>query len=265
MLNFNVVKAEFIKLQRDNFMSKMQIFSLLFWPILSFSTAWYSYKPFDLNSATLYTMNTETNLFQFLIIGFMGWMTFSSLVQSAWQMSYERESGTLEAIFITPASIMSVMFGRALGSLFSNIWMFFIFCFSLIFISGEISIQYIMRLPIAFMIIFSTALCWGVVMNVLFLFTRQSSFFFDLFDEPMYLFSGVKIEFSTFPIWAKIIGIIFPLTHSLVASRSVIYGTFNIYQCTSVLITMLILILISKILLHAALISLRRNGTYSFY
>jgi len=52
-------------------------------------------------------------------------------------MEIERTNGTLEIIFISPSSKLAMMYGRAIGSLFENIWMFFVFSIFTYFVFGD--------------------------------------------------------------------------------------------------------------------------------
>ena len=37
----------------------------------------------------------------------------------------------------------------------------------------------------------------------------------DVFDAPMILFAGTRIPVQCFPVWAKVISLLFPLTYCL--------------------------------------------------
>lgn len=228
---FQIIKAEIKKYHRNTFNSKKTYFSLLIWPIILFLNSYYSYKVFNLNQSVWKSFNSTNAIITFLITGFLGYNCFWSLVQSGWQMRLERQDGTLETIFLSSVNRISMIYGRVLGALFENIWMFFLFCIFVIVYSKGIPIRNIIYIPFAFIILIVSATVWGGLMNVIFLFSRDASVLFNIFDQPMALFSGVRVPTMIFPLWAKVISVIFPLTHALVIIRSMIIdGKMFIYN-----------------------------------
>lgn len=107
---------------------------------------------------------------------------------------------------------------------------------------------------IVFFLVTSMAVVWGMFLNSLFLFSRDSGFLFTVLEEPMEIFSGVKVPTVLFPIWAKAISIIFPLTYAVEAVRRVFLLGGSLYEIRSFL---LIGILIIGILLAGIKVILR--------
>lgn len=216
----------------------------------------------------MYGVDVEQSLIAFLITGFMGYNFFWSMVQSASQMGLERISGTLETIFLSPVNRLALVYGRALGALFENIWLFSVFSVFVLFSSGNITIRNILCLPVMFVVLVLSAMVWGGFMNVIFLFSRDASYLFNILDEPMVLFAGVRIPISAFPLWAKVISTIFPLTHSLILVRNLFkYNSLSgsIMDIIYLLITLLIMILLTIFLLKKAEKHARTSGDFTFY
>lgn len=215
-----VIGAEIIKQHRNWFNSKYTYFSLLLWPILIFINIYFSYKPFEgIYQQKLFEAIGSDDLMLFLIVGALSQNCFWAMVQTAWQMSYERQSGTLDIIFLAPANKLCLMYGRALGAIFESVWMLGVFSIIIISLFSGVSITMLIKVPIIFVILIISATVWGGLMNVAFLFSRDATFLFNIFDDPMTLFSGTRIPIQVFPIWAKVIASIFPLTHALVLIR----------------------------------------------
>lgn len=102
--------AEMVKEHRHSFHSKMVYFSLLIWPAIMFVTAYYSFAPFRLGAdSPLARFLSPEQLPLFLLTGYLGYIFFWCLVQSAWQMSFEREAGTMEMIFISPVNRLAFL------------------------------------------------------------------------------------------------------------------------------------------------------------
>ncbi|AUS11641.1 multidrug ABC transporter permease [Bacillus subtilis] len=264
-----VIKAEIYKQHKNSFHSTKAYFSLLIWPILNLINAYLCYKPFNLNDLKLYRINTSDELISFLLIGFFTYISFKSLMQSALQMSYERSNGTLETIFLSPANRLSLIYGRSLGFIFGNIWMFFAFTFFIMCYIGSIPIYNLVYFPICFILIVISATLWGGLLNTIFLFSRDASILFMIIDDPMMLFSGVRIPLTLFPIWAQVISFIFPLTHVLAVVRDLmLFGDISLSSWNHLLYLLselLFMFMITLFLLPKAEKHARINGELTFY
>lgn len=245
-----VVLAEMKKQFKHTFHNGLIIFSMFLWPLLSFATAYYQFKPFSFQGTydSVSYLNEDT-LITFILIGYFAMMFFRSLVESAWRFSFERTSGTLELIFMSPANRTAVIFGNALASLLSNVWMFTVFIIGMFLIANTTVITNPLLLIFGLILMMIMAVLWGMFLNSLFIFSRDSSFLFTILEEPMELFSGVKIPVQLFPFWAKAIAGLFPLTYAVKLLRKIIFlnSTFQdvsslIYTSIFICITMFIAI-----------------------
>lgn len=240
---FKVVKAECKKQHLNYFHSKIIYVSLFIWPILSFITSYYSFKPFKIVNGKIPYLNEE-NIIIYLLLGYMTMSLFRSLVQSAWNFSFERISGTLELIYLSPASRQAVILGNAISSLFESVVVMVCFSIGVIIFKKEVlNINYL-GLMVVLLITLIMAVLWGMLLNSLFLFSRDSGFLFTILEEPMEIFSGVKVPVVVFPIWAKAISVIFPLTYAIEGVRKVILnGDSSIYLGKFIMIGVTIIII----------------------
>lgn len=215
--------AEIKKEHRHSFHSKMIYFSLLVWPVIMFVTAYYSFAPFRMEpDSPLARFVAADQLPLFLLTGYLGYIFYWCLVQSAWQMSFERQAGTMEMIFISPVNRLAFLYGRSLSSLVEGVWLFFCFALlALIFVGGMQPSGWWAPL-LAFVILLVSAVIWGGFLSVLFLFSRDASFLYTVLDEPMLIFSGVRLPPLAFPLWAKLIAFCFPLTYALQLVRGLL-------------------------------------------
>jgi ABC-2 type transport system permease protein len=218
-----VLLAEIKKQHRSYFFNKSIYISLFIWPLLTFVTAYYSYKPFRMDkiSEGLDYVN-ESNLIIFGLMGYLCLIFFRCFVQSAWRFSMERTFGTLELIYITPASRLAFIIGNAVSSLFESIWLFVIFALGIFLIN---TVQFKINIWCALLgvlLLVILAMLWGMLLNALFLFSRDSAFLFTILEEPMEIFAGIKVPASVFPIWAKAISVVFPLTYIAEMLRRII-------------------------------------------
>ncbi|SHJ54114.1 ABC-2 type transport system permease protein [Hathewaya proteolytica DSM 3090] len=271
---FMIIKAEIIKQYNDSFNSYFTYCSLLLWPILGLFTVYFTYKPFSMEKAAAFGINNGKQLMIFLCTGYVAYNCFWAMVQSAWRFSSrERTSGTLEMAFISPANRMALIYGKALGSLLQQTWMFVSFCIVLLIYVGGFSIRSIVSLPLLFVILIISSTVWGGMLNSLFLFSRDSSILMNVLDDPMVLFSGVKMPVTSLPHWGQVIGSIFPLTYCLNISRSLLTNFVdNGFSCNYIMINLgklllclLLMFIITKYCMKKAEEKNRKYGNFEFY
>ncbi|WP_287715153.1 ABC transporter permease [Blautia sp.] len=248
---FLTCKGEIKKQQKNYYNSWSNFISLLIWPVLIFLSTYYVYLSFDITLLKQYGINSNHDLMIFLVIGALGYNSFFSMVQGAFQILNERENGTLEIVYSTPASRMGLLYGRALGGLFQSIWMFSLFFLYIIFFKDSLTIHRLFVIIISYIILIVSSTIWGGFINILFILTRDANYLFTICDEPMNFFSGTKIPTLAFPMWAKIISAIFPLTYCLSIMRNLIMTTnldsiltalykLSFSLCTIIIITYLL-------------------------
>lgn len=243
-------------------------FTMIIWPILTFINVLCFYKTFSFSEKKWLVFNNSTYVYQYLAIGFFVYNCFFSLVRNALFMRHEREEGVLEMVFLTPANRMALVYGRALGALIQNASMMICFAFLMLLTLNAGTVNFAM-FPVILVLVYGVACIWGGLMNTIFLFSRDSEIIFYVLDEPMLLFSGVKHPIEIFPIWGKVVSLIFPLTYILAISRKLmlkftIMNNFNHYVI--ILIGyILLLVLLNKWLLEKVEKHFKEYGDLSFY
>ena len=263
-----VIKAEIVKQQQHDYHSWFVYLSLLVWPILGFFEVYYTYKPFEFTEYMGITNHKE--LLALLGTGFMSYTCFWSMVQNAWSMAnQERRGGTLEVTFLSPANRMAMIYGRALGALVQETWMFCCFCIFILFYTKAIHVYNLFLLPLVFVLLLISSTIWGGMMNAIFMFSRDASIIMNLFDTPMVLFSGARIPSSCFPLWGKIISLFFPLTYCINIIRLVLKIQENsrgwLDNMIGLLICLGIMILVTVFLTRKAEAKNRKTGEIQFY
>lgn len=216
-----VIKAEIVKQQQYDYHSPFVYLSLFLWPVLGFLEVYYTYKPFSLTGYM--GISNSRELLAFLGTGFMAYTCFWSMVQNAWSMAnQERKGGTLEITFLSPANRLAMNYGRALGALIQETWMFCCFCIFILVYTKTVRLYNLLLLPLVFVLLIVSSTIWGGMLNSIFMFSRDASVIMDIFDTPMTLFSGTRVPGSCFPQWAKVISLLFPLTYCINIIRFVL-------------------------------------------
>lgn len=262
--------AEAKKQHKMNFHSRLMYYSMLLWPVLQLMVSYYSYKPFENTqmSSVIAAWIGKDKVFAFVLFGSIGYMFFGSFIQSAWRFSFERTAGTLELIYITPASRLGVMLGNALASLFVSAWMFTVFCVGALIFFSDLRVHLAM-LPVAVLALTLPAICWGIFLNSLFMFTRDSGMLYETLQAPMEMFGGTKVPYAIFPLWGKIFGAVFPLTWSIIVLRKIFMQGAGLADIRSELLLLggmcVLLVLLTVYLLKKAEQYGRKTGNMALF
>ena len=258
-----IVGAEAFKQHKNYFHSKTIYISLFIWPILSFLTSYYGFLVFDFGDVQVEYL-TADNILLYLLLGYMCLSFFVSLVQSAWRFSFERTSGTMELVFLSPANRFAVILGNTVSSLFESVVVMVAFSI-IVFLLHREQLQ-VMLLPAILVLLMLSLLgiLWGVFLNALFLYSRDSDFWFTILEGPMETFSGVKVPVALFPTWAKIVAGIFPLTYILDGVRSTFLAGSSLKDLTlffaKTILVALILFMGALIVLQCVEKHVRKTG-----
>lgn len=222
------IAAELTKQHRNRTRGRATFFSLLFWPALSFLTSYYTMKPYRTGEGSVLSrVIPDERIPLFLLSGYLVFQLFWTVVQAAWLFEQERKNGTVETVFLTPASKIAFLYGRSLYCLLHGIWMFAVFSLlTFVFITDVSSVNWAALLP-ALMLIMVAAVIWGALLSAVSLFSRESSFLYYIFQTPMELFGGVRIPPAVFPAWATGLSTLFPVTYSLILVRGALYGSIG--------------------------------------
>lgn len=244
---------------------------MLVFPFLHFLTLYYSFKPFESTKLTSYFTKFlgTNNYLNFIIIGYLGLMFFQCFIMSAMMFSRERVLGTLELIYLSPANIFSILLGNAITSLINNVWMFTVFSLLVLYFFTSINILSLKFIFIIFAILVIPSICWGIFLNSIFLYSRDTRILFVILQAPLHYFCGVRIPLNIFPYILRIIGFMFPLSWSLIILRKLILYNLKFVNILNELIMLivlcLILIIISLIISSLAEKHAKKTGNLTFF
>lgn len=267
-----ILRAEFVKQHRNYFQSKLIYFSMLIWPALSFTAAYYMYRPFVASpelASRLVAGGDPRAVALFILTGYLGYTFFWSLVQSAWQFSWERFHGTLECLFLSPANRLGFILGNGLAALVESVWLFFVFAVGVLSMLGGLGGKPLYAYPLALLALALPAVGWGTLLNSVFIFSRDSGFLYTILDEPMGFFAGVRVPTSVFPLWAKFIGFLFPLTFSLRVVRGQLLEGASLRSglmgVAGLALLSLGLLLLSALLVRQGEVHAKRTGSLTLF
>jgi len=258
------VIAEIKKEYKNNYLSNFSMCTALLWPILMLTTVYYTYASFD---SVLLSENIPGNdILTYLLCGFMGYGFFRSMVSSAWGLSRERYSGVLEIIFMSPRNKLIYIFGRSLSSIIENTWLFIVFSIVLMFKRSQFHYSYIISYLGIYLLTLIVATIWGGLLNSLFLLSRDSTFLYNIFQQPMELVSGVRFPIELMsPIFGAI-SCVFPLSFLLRIIRDIIFsGYIEIMDLAILSLQQILIVAFTSIVVIYAEKKARKTGEFSLF
>jgi ABC-2 type transport system permease protein len=267
-----VFAAEGLKQHRRIFGRPLVVFSMLVWPVLTLLTTYYTVLPvIDAPGAALRWPESAdaSRLLAFLGAGALAYTFFFSLVQSAWHFSFERISGTLEALFLSPASRMALVLANGAGALAQNAWLFGCFAVAAALSTGLLHVAHAGMYAVALVALLLPAVAWGAFLNSLLMFSRDSAFLYTLLDEPLWFVSGVRLPLFALPVWIKTIGLAFPLTTSLAVLRGALLDGRTVTELRSGLIGLaalsVVLFGLAALVLRVGEAHAQRTGSHQLF
>lgn len=260
---WRVIAAESLKQHRNLFGNRLIYFSMLVWPGLELATMYYTFRPLAHSPGIVQRWSLAgdpRSVTLFFILGMLGFTFFWSLVQSAWQFSLERFYGTLELLFLTPANRLVLIMANGAVALVQSVWLFLTFSLGLIAIVGGLRVAHPLMFVLAFFTLLIPALAWATFLSCIFIFARDAGLLFSLTEGTLSFLSGVRIPLFAYPGWLRAIGLLIPLTTSLVVLRGVLMEGQTLGQ---VWLQLCFLTLLSALLFLASAWILRRGEKHA--
>jgi len=179
------------------------------------------------DAAAVFEANTGTaNYVGFMIIGASA---FSMVSYAFWHIAYwirwEMETGTLEALYLSPTSRLWVAAGTSLYSLIRSVLAALVSYFLGSWILGVNPVQGELLLALAFLVVgaiplYGVALLFGAVVLKL----KDASALINVMQWGVSFLMGVFFPISIFPTFIKVIALLFPPTWMTNGVRSALLG-----------------------------------------
>jgi len=170
------------------------------------------------------------------------------------QLYWEKEQGNLALYIISPASMVAILLGMAVGGLFATLLraIAIITLGSLLF-----NVTYVIASFWQLIAVFSLSMIalYGLGMmsaSIFLLLSREAWHIANLAMEPVYLASGMYFPVKNLGFWAAAAASIIPLTLGLDAMRQLVFETGPTLGFLSVKTAMAILALLSVVYLFTA-------------
>ncbi len=170
------------------------------------------------------------------------------------QLYWEKEQGNLSLFIMTPASMMAILLGMALGGLLATTLRALVIMVvgSLLFKVSYTVSSFAQLFAVFFLTMISLYGLGMMAASIYLLLSREAWHISNLAQEPVYLFSGFYFPIKNFGFWISSIASLIPLTLGLDAMRQLVFATGPSLGFLSVRIEIIILVVLSILFLFAA-------------
>jgi ABC-2 type transport system permease protein len=166
------------------------------------------------------------------------------------QLYWERDSGNLEIYVMSPAPMMGILTGMALGGMTTTLVRA-----TAITVTGvllfDVPLQPTSWFLLAGVFVLTLAALYGLGMmfaSIFLLWGREAWHIVNLLQEPVYLLSGTNFPVSIFPRAVAVFASAIPLTAGMDAMRQVLFRTpviFSVWSEVSVLAGLAVVFLLA--------------------
>jgi ABC-2 type transport system permease protein len=170
------------------------------------------------------------------------------------QLYWEKEQGNLALYIISPAPLMAILLGMAMGGMIATLLRAaaIIALGSLLF-----HVSYAVINPWQLLLVFALTMIalYGLGMmtaSVFLLFSREAWHYVNLAMEPVYLISGFYFPIKNLGFWTALVASIIPLTLGLDAMRQLAFASGPSLGFLSVLLEIAMLVVLSVLFILAA-------------
>jgi ABC-2 type transport system permease protein len=251
-----VVKAQLIRWVKVEFFRPVNLVWNFVLPLTWGLQFYFLYIPFQFKEISLQFMNisnVQVNLLGYTLVGQLCWMLFvnASIFGGAFFLR-ERWGGTLEVLFLSPASRIGIVTGTALAGAANFLWFtvgLIIFTF---FLNVQLNIVSWFTVFISLLVSFLVLVTLGMFFETFFIASRLGGMWATAIQEPMQFLSGLIFPFQYLPRLLQALSFAIPFTYVLLIVRGALLGalTFeSIFGELIILIFMMFCLIILCIIL----------------
>jgi ABC-2 type transport system permease protein len=162
----------------------------------------------------------------YLLVGTIGVVLWqSNLWAGGYAIEAERYEGTINALFLTPASRAAVVLGYSLGSL--TVWILpntLILGAVAYAVHAHASVSDPLAVTLSLLSLVVATFALGFAVAGIFVLSRRANLLANFFQSPIYLLSGMIVPISSLPYAMRVLAAAFPLSAGMDALRQSLLG-----------------------------------------
>ncbi len=174
----------------------------------------------------------------FLVIGVAGMVFWTSnLWASGYAIEFERREGTLQSLFLSPASRSAVVLGYGVGSMLVMVLPTVAVLVAIaLMLQISLSVASVPAVALSIGGLLLASISSGYVLAGFFVLTRRANVIANFLQAPVYLLSGAVLPVQELPGILQVFARIFPLSHGMDAVRASLLGGAAIADVQSSLV-----------------------------
>jgi len=234
----------------------------------------YSYRALGTDASISSIISRDFGISNFagmIIIGTIVYLLYNRLLWGAGiSLQSERWMGTIEALFVTPANRMTVLFACGVSSLVEGAWWVgCIFATSWMIFGVEPSINSWVAIIAGILSTMVALISVGVFFASFFVLTRAADQMASALQAPIRFFSGVVFPVSALPQLLQFVSYVLPVTYGIQAMRKAVLTGGDLssisFELASLYVFALVLTVAGYFTLRALERQAKRKGTLYMY
>lgn len=203
---------------------KISVLVTMLWPIPILALNIYQYLGLSPPGTLSKVISNEygiVSLSGMIIIGTIIYLLYNRLLWGTGaSIQSERWMGTIDVLFLTPASRMSILLGNGISSLIEGSWWICgVFILSWMVFGIDIAVASLPAVIITLMSTMLALISLGVFFASFFILTRAAEQLAVSFQAPIRYFAGVAFPVSALPQFLQFISYMLPITYGIQALR----------------------------------------------
>ena len=247
-----------------NFSYTIEVVRWPLYPLLFYATLLLTYRAAGRDSVD------QVSPEAFLLVGVVGMALWSAAIWSGgYAIETERSTGTINSLFLSPASRNAVVIGYSLGAIAVFVLPTTLAAVLLALLFGvEFEIADPIAVAAAFGSLIVAALAMAHLLAGAFVLTRRANMFANFLQSPIYLLSGMLVPVGDLPEVVQGFAYVFPISAGMDALRSTMLSGAGLGAVADPLLRLLVvsvvLVLAGHLLLGRVEHAARNAGTLDF-
>ncbi|MFX0050684.1 MAG: ABC transporter permease [Candidatus Hodarchaeota archaeon] len=273
MAFIRVLRAQMTRWVKTEFFRPMTLFWNIILPLSWGLQFYFLYIPFRFGKIDLEFVNVSSvgvELLGFTLTGQVCWMLFinTSLFGGAFFLR-ERWEGTLEVLFLSPASRIGIIIGTSLAGATNFLWFTFGLGIAVLLLNIELHISSWFAVLVSLSISFIVLLSLGMFFEAFFIASRLGGMWATAIQEPLQFVSGLIFPIQYLPSILRAFAAAIPFTYVLLIVRGTLLGALTLaeiqWELTILVFMALVLVGLSIFFMERVEHHVKRQGNLRLF